>query len=97
MSPLFVSGKETLMPHSGRPLPSITWGELEVIFEALTVTTEEWETARKLLDLTRRLQPYLSPLDVMREILCIALVLPSENDRPPAPPRRREAVSGNWR
>jgi hypothetical protein len=84
------------MPHSGSHLPPITWGELEAIFEDLAATTEERETAERLLDLTRILQPYLSPLDLMREILCIALVLPSGNDRPPRPPASPRG-SVNWR
>jgi len=72
---------------------------LEAIFEDLAATTEERETAERLLDLTRILQPYLSPLDLMREILCIALVLPSGNDRPPRPPRPPASPRGsvNWR
>jgi hypothetical protein len=89
-------GKEARMPHSGCHLPPVTWEELEAIFEDLAATNEERETALRLLDLTRTLQPYLSPLDLMREILCITLVLPSENDRPP----RRPALPSefvNWR
>lgn len=84
------------MPHSGTHLPPITWEELEVIFEDLAATIEEREMAQRLLGLTRILQPYLSPLDLMREILCIALVLPSGNDRPPRPPASPSG-SANWR
>lgn len=70
-------------------LPPITWGELEAIFDDLAATNEQREEAQRLLRMTRRMSKHLSPLDLMREIFCIALVLPSENDRPHKRPKTR--------
>lgn len=84
------------MPHTFSGLPPITWEELEAIFDDLAANREQREEAARLLQMTRGLQADLSPLDLMREIFCIALVLPCENDRPPRPPRpfRRHASGG---
>lgn len=71
------------MPQASPRLPSITWEELEAIFDDLAANREQREEASRLLQMTRRLHTHLSPLDLMREIFCIALVLPSENDRSP--------------
>lgn len=84
------------MPRTRSGLPSITWEELEAIFDDLAANREQREEASRLLRMTRRLQTDLSPLDLVREIFCIALVLPSENDRPPtSSPSRRERRSGD--
>lgn len=74
------------MPQTLPRLPQISWEELEAIFDDLAASTEQREEASRLLRMTRRMQANLSPLDLMREIFCIALVLPSENDRPPSRP-----------
>ena len=62
------------MPQPLARLPSLTWEEVETIFDELSMT--------------RRAAGSLSPLDLMREIFCIALVLPCGNDRPPKRPDR---------
>lgn len=71
------------MPNPFEPLPSATWDDLEVIFESLAETSEQQEMVRHLLQVTRAVSPFLSKLDLLREIICIALVLLPENDRPP--------------
>lgn len=75
------------MPRTLAHLPTISWEELEAIFDDLAASREQREEAARLLQMTRRLQDHLSPLDLMREIFCIALVLPSENDRSPKAPK----------
>jgi hypothetical protein len=84
-----VIGKEVWMPQASPRLPSITWEELEAIFDDLAANREQREEASRLLQMTRQLRSHLSPLDLMREIFCIALVLPSENDRSPVRRNRR--------
>lgn len=69
-------------------LPSLTWEEMEVIFDELAATNEQRDQAIHLLSMTRLAARTLSPLDLMREIFCIALVLPCGNDRPPKKPNR---------
>jgi hypothetical protein len=71
------------MPNPFEPLPPATWDDLEVIFESLADTAEQRESVRHLLEVTRSMSPHLSKLDLLREIICIALVLLPENDRPP--------------
>ena len=65
------------------PLPPATWDDLEMIFEALAETPEQRQAISHLLEVTRAMSPFLSRLDLLREIICIALVLLPENDRPP--------------
>ena len=69
-------------------LPSLTWDEVEAIFDELATTNEQRDQALQLLSMTRLTAQALSPLDLMREIFCIALVLPCGNDRPPKRPNR---------
>lgn len=78
-------------------LPSLTWEELETILDDLAATEEERDQVVALLAMMRSLSETMSPLDLMREIFCIALVLPCENDRPPKmrPPSRRRP-SNEW-
>ena len=71
------------MPQTLARLPSLTWEEMEAIFDELAATNEQRDQALKLLSMTRLAAQNLSPLDLMREIFCIALVLPCGNDRPP--------------
>jgi hypothetical protein len=71
------------MPHSIVSLPTSTWGDLEAIFDSLAQTTEEKDTVHHLLTMTREMAPHLSKLDLLREIICIALVLLPVSDRPP--------------
>lgn len=71
------------MPHSMTPIPETTWGDLEAIFDSLADTQIQKDSVHHLLQATRSLSPYLSKLDLLREIICIALVLLPENDRPP--------------
>ena len=74
------------MPQPLARLPSLTWEEMEAIFDELAATNEQRDQAIQLLTMTRLAAPNLSPLDLMREIFCIALVLPCGNDRPPKRP-----------
>ena len=67
-------------------LPSLTWDEVEAIFDELATTNEQRDQALRLLSMTRQTAQALSPLDLMREIFCIALVLPCGNDPPPKRP-----------
>lgn len=76
------------MPQPLARLPSLTWEEMEAIFDELAATNEQRELALDLLSMTRTASRTLSPLDLMREIFCIALVLPCGNDRPPKRPDR---------
>lgn len=69
-------------------LPALTWDEMEAIFDELAATKEQKDQAQQLLSMTRLTASTLSPLDLMREIFCIALVLPCGNDRPPNRPDR---------
>lgn len=71
------------MPHSIIPLPTSTWGDLEAIFDSLAQTSQEKDAVHQLLAMTREMAPYLSKLDLLREIICIALVLLPVSDRPP--------------
>jgi hypothetical protein len=66
------------------PLPPATWDDLETIFEALAETPDQRRAVAHLLEITRAMSPFLSRLDLLREIICIALVLLPENDRPPS-------------
>lgn len=71
--------------------PAISWSDLEAIYEDLAITRVEKEAVQHLLTITRLMSPHLSPLDLMREIICIALVLTPASDPSPsgyAPPRR---------
>ncbi|HEV7351979.1 MAG TPA: hypothetical protein VGN74_02475 [Brevundimonas sp.] len=72
------------MPTPFDPLPPATWDDLETIFDALAETSEQRQAVAHLLEVTRAMSPYLSRLDLLREIICIALVLLPENDRPPS-------------
>ncbi|MGO4410045.1 MULTISPECIES: hypothetical protein [unclassified Brevundimonas] len=76
------------MPQTLARLPSLTWEEMEAIFDELAATNEQRDQALRLLSMTRLAAQNLSPLDLMREIFCIALVLPCGNDRPPERPDR---------
>jgi len=71
------------MPPTLARLPSLTWEEMEAIMDELAATEEQRDQVLTLLALTRSLSETMSPLDLMREIFCIALVLPCENDRSP--------------
>lgn len=71
------------MPHSTDPLPTSTWDDLEAIFDSLAQTPDDREAIHHLLTATRDMAPYLSKLDLLREIICIALVLLPVSDRPP--------------
>ena len=71
------------MPIPFAPPPAATWDDLETIFDALAETSEQREAVAHLLEVTRAMSPFLSRLDLLREIICIALVLLPENDRPP--------------
>lgn len=70
------------MPHSTKVIP-MTWGELEAVYDDLAITRQEKDSVQFLLTMTRLLSPHLSPLDLIREIICIAFVLNPANDRPP--------------
>lgn len=74
------------MLQSGTLLPQITWGEMEAIFDDLAITPNEKTKVETLLLVTRSLSDTLSPMDLFREIICIALVLTPASDRPPEPP-----------
>ena len=73
------------MPHTARRLPQTTWGDLEAIFDSLASTGQQKETVHHLLQVTREMSPYLTKLDLLREIICIALVLLPEEAQPPQP------------
>jgi len=64
--------------------PAISWNDLETIYEDLAVTRVEKEAVQHLLTITRLMSPHLSPLDLMREIICIALVLTPASDPSPS-------------
>lgn len=63
--------------------PAITWSDLEAIYEDLAITKVEREAVQHLLTITRLMSPHLSPLDLMREIICIAFVLTPASDQSP--------------
>jgi len=63
--------------------PAISWSDLEAIYEDLAITKAEKEAVQHLLTVTRLMSPHLSPLDLMREIICIAFVLTPASDPPP--------------
>ncbi|WP_298160994.1 hypothetical protein [Brevundimonas sp.] len=64
-------------------LPNWTWDYLETVFEDLAQTPAEKAAVLHLVSVTREMSPYLSKLDLLREIICIGLVLLPEHDRPP--------------
>ena len=73
------------MPHTALRLPQSTWGDLEAIFDSLADSAQQKETVHHLLRVTREMSPYLTKLDLLREIICIALVLlPGDAQPPPA-------------
>lgn len=80
------------MPQTLARLPSLSWEEVEAIFDELAATNEQRDQALNLLSMTRQAAGTLSPLDLMREIFCIALVLPCGNDRPPKRPDRESPL-----
>ena len=59
------------------------WDYLETVFEDLAHTPAEKSAVLHLLTVTKEMSPYLSKLDLLREIICIGLVLLPEHDRPP--------------
>lgn len=71
------------MPHTAIKLPQSTWGELEAIFETLAETHQQKDAVQHLLKVTREMSPYLSKPDLLREIICIALVLLPAEAQPP--------------
>lgn len=75
--------EEARVPYAITPLPDTSWEDLEAIFDSLAESQIQKESVHHLLAVTRSLSPYLSKLDLLREIICIALVLLPENDRPP--------------
>ena len=73
------------MPHTAIKLPQSTWGDLEAIFDSLAEDRQQKETVHHLLQVTREMSPYLTKLDLLREIICVALVLlPAEAQPPPS-------------
>ena len=58
------------MPHTTTGLPPSTWGDLEAIFDSLAETAQQKETVHHLL---------------LREVICIALVLLPVDAQPPQP------------
>ena len=60
------------------------WDYLETVFEDLAQTPAEKSAVLHLLTVTKEMSPYLSKLDLLREIICIGLVLLPEHDRPPS-------------
>jgi len=85
------------MPPTLARLPSLTWEEMEAIMDELAATEEQRDQVLTLVALTRSLSETMSPLDLMREIFCIALVLPCENDRSPRTrPFGRARPSSEW-
>lgn len=64
--------------------PAISWSDLEAIYEDLAITEVEREAVQHLLAITRLLSRHLSPLDLMREIICIAFVLTPASDLSPS-------------
>jgi len=71
------------MPHTAIKLPQSTWGDLEAIFDSLAEDRQQKETVHHLLQVTREMSPYLTKLDLLREIICIALVLLPAHAQPP--------------
>lgn len=69
--------------------PAITWSDLEAIYEDLAITKVEREAVQHLLTITRLMSPHLSPLDLMREIICIAFVLTPASDQSPTAGKSR--------
>ncbi len=63
--------------------PAISWSDLEAIYEDLAITPVEKEAVQHLLTITRLMSHHLSPLDLMREIICIAFVLTPASDHSP--------------
>ncbi|WP_046652954.1 hypothetical protein [Brevundimonas diminuta] len=79
------------MPQPVIPLPRYTWGDVETVFDDLALTRAQKDAVEYLLDETRRHSRNLSPLDLLREIICIAFVLGPDSDRPPHAPRLRRS------
>ncbi len=75
-------------------LPKWTWDYLETVFEDLAQTPAEKAAVLHLVSVTREMSPYLSKLDLLREIICIGLVLLPEHDRPPSAAHLRSASTG---
>ena len=73
------------MPRTAERLPQSTCGDLEAIFDSLASTGQQKETVHHLLQVTREMSPYLTKLDLLREIICIALVLLPAHAQPPQP------------
>ena len=71
------------MPRTAERLPQSTWGDLEAIFDSLASTGQQKETVHHLLQVTREMSPYLTKLDLLREIICVALVLLPAEAQPP--------------
>jgi purine nucleoside permease len=63
-------------------LPNWTWDYLETVFEDLAQTPAEKAAVLHLVAVTREMSPFLSKLDLLREIICIGLVLLPDHDRP---------------
>ncbi len=72
-------------------LPKWTWDYLETVFEDLAQTPAEKAAVLHLVSVTREMSPYLSKLDLLREIICIGLVLLPEHDRPPGATQLRSS------
>ena len=64
--------------------PTWNWDYLETVFEDLAQTPAEKAAVLHLVSVTREMSPFLSKLDLLREIICIGLVLLPEHDRPPS-------------
>lgn len=63
--------------------PTWNWDYLETVFEDLAQTPAEKAAVLHLVSVTREMSPYLSKLDLLREIICIALVLLPAEAQPP--------------
>lgn len=83
----------TLITPTARTEPTWNWDYLETVFEDLAQTPAEKAAVLHLVSVTREMSPYLSKLDLLREIICIGLVLLPENDRPPNAERLQHASS----
>lgn len=74
--------------------PTWNWDYLETVFEDLAQTPAEKAAVLHLVSVTREMSPFLSKLDLLREIICIGLVLLPEHDRPPTVDQIRSSTSG---
>lgn len=72
--------------------PTCTWDYLETVFEDLAQTPAEKAAVLHLVSVTREMSPFLSKLDLLREIICIGLVLLPEHDRPPSADHLRSST-----